>query len=119
MPAFHNALAYPERFGSLYGIKSALFISTYPSNFNIGNVVGDIVSQKQNYDKVDIIPNAHRYKDIDVKIKFHSSSGDPSDWFIDENQFLHRLFDSLGVAHEYYETRDEHHAAMTKERASR
>jgi S-formylglutathione hydrolase FrmB len=106
--ALYNALRHPDVYGFSLPIKPGvdLLNPSWPMDFGLTAVLGSKTADRANWEEASIMPHAAEFLDIDVALRMFAGKNDA--WFYQEDARLHRLWDSLGVKHDYIELNEQH-----------
>ena len=122
--ALHTGLAYPDRFGKIGALSSALIVHEIahmkPGESNpVANYAyyrscfGDL----ETVEKRDVNPEvlAHRLKASGARIPEIWMCCGTEDFLIENNRQMHRFLESEGIAHQYYESKGIHDMVFWRE----
>jgi hypothetical protein len=104
--ALYNLAMHPQIYKAAFGAKSLFDLIGHSGQFGLASALGTYQENPIDYRNADILVNAARLRGIGAAIRFYSG---PNDWFQDENRRLHRLLDSIGVVHTYFENDEGHY----------
>ena len=115
--ALHTGLAYPDRFGKIGALSSALIIHEVaqmaPGGSNeVANyayyrsVFGDLKTVEERDVNPEVL--ARRLKDAGAKIPEIYMCCGTEDFLIENNRQLHRFLESESIPHEYHESKGIH-----------
>ena len=123
--ALHTGLAYPDRFGKIGALSSALIVhevaTMKPDGGGNGvanyayyrNVFGDPAAVEQSDANPEVL--AHRLKAAGAKIPEIYMCCGTEDFLIENNRELHRFFEAEGIPHEYHESKGIHDMVFWRE----
>jgi len=109
--SFHLLIEHSDVFGIAVPIKAAVDLSmplnpNWPGDFNLAALLGATLADSGNWNRVNVLRNAHRLVGRDVRLRYYDGVDDT--WFHEENARLDTLLDSLGVRHERIILREGH-----------
>ncbi len=108
----HGALYLAFRHNSLFGaagsISGGVDIRPFPKNWQLNKVLGDIETNKENWEKNTVINLVDRVKNGEQRIVFDCGTGD---FFLAVNRNLHLKMIDLKIDHDYAERPGQHNKA--------
>ena len=122
--ALHTGLAYPDRFGKIGALSSALIVHEIahmqPGGSNpVANYAyyrscfGDLETVEERDVNPEVL--AHRLKAAGAKIPDIYMCCGTEDFLIENNRQMHRFLESEGIAHEYHESKGIHDMVFWRE----
>ena len=115
--ALHTGLAYPDRFGKIAALSSALIIHELKDmQPGSGNGVANYEYYRECFGDLstaaerDVNPEvlAHKLKAAGAKIPGIYMACGTEDFLIENNRTMHRFLESEGIPHEYHESKGIH-----------
>ncbi len=122
--ALHTGLAYPDRFGKIAALSSALIIHELKDILpGQGNAVANYEYYRECFGdpataaERDVNPEvlARRLKESGRKIPEIYMACGTEDFLIENNRAMHRFLSELGIDHEYHESKGVHDMAFWQE----
>ena len=104
--ALHNALEFPDIYGSAFSAQWLLSLPDHDDEFGLPRLLGNITENRENWVAADIISQAHRFKDAGIHLRFYSG---PNGWFDEDNRKLDSALSDLEVEHVYFTNDDGHY----------
>ena len=122
--ALHTGLAYPDRFGKIGALSSALIVHEIahmqPGGCNpVANYAyyrscfGDLETVEERDVNPEVL--AHRLKAAGAKIPEIYMCCGTEDFLIENNRQMHRFLESEGIPHEYHESKGIHDMIFWRE----
>jgi len=98
--ALYIAIKHPDIFGACGSLSGGMDLTPFPNNWQIKNLLGDIVTNKSNWEKNSVINMADSLKDKELSIIFDCGI---DDFFLEVNRNLHKKLLQLKISHDYIE----------------
>lgn len=106
--ALYLAIRHSETFGAAGSLSGGVDIRPFPKNWQISKVLGDIDTNRENWEKNTVINVADQLKNGMLKISFECGTGD---FFLTVNRALHQKLLTMKIDHDYAERPGEHNKA--------
>jgi len=104
-------IKHADIFGAVGATSGGVDITPFPNNWQIKNVLGDIETNRSNWEKNSVINLADSLKDKTLSIIFDCGV---DDFFLEVNRNLHKKLLQLKVSHDYTERPGGHNGAYWK-----
>ena len=122
--ALHTGLAYPDRFGKICALSSALIVHEVshmkPGTGNgvanyayYASVFGDPATAAERDVNPEVL--AHKLKAAGSKIPEIFMACGTEDFLLENNREFHRFLEKEGIAHQYYESKGVHDMVFWRE----
>lgn len=103
--ALYLAIKYPDIFGACGATSGGVDITPFPDNWQIKNVLGDISTDRKNWDRNSVINMVDSLHDKQLSIIIDCGI---DDFFLEVNRNLHKKLLQLKISHDYTERPGEH-----------
>ena len=122
--ALHTGLAYPDRFGKIGALSSALIVHEvaqmkpgFENGFANYAYYRSVFGDPETVEERDVNPEvlARKLKAAGSKIPDIYMCCGTEDFLIENNRELHRFFEKEGIPHEYHESRGVHDMVFWRE----
>jgi S-formylglutathione hydrolase FrmB len=114
--AMYLAIRHPETFGTSVCLMGGVDIRPFPNNWEIKKRLGDISTNRENWEEHTVINQAKKLKDEEIKIVLDCGRGD---FFLQVNRALHMQLLKDGISHIYEEHEGVHNWQFCKEAIER
>jgi S-formylglutathione hydrolase FrmB len=114
--AMYLAIRHPETFGTTVCLMGGVDIRPFPNNWEIKKRLGDISTNRENWEEHTVINQAKKLKDEEIKIVLDCGRGD---FFLQVNRALHMQLLKDGISHISQEHEGVHNWQFCKEAIER
>lgn len=96
--ALFLAMRHKELFGACGSMSGGVDIRPFPLNWNLPDVLGEMASNKAEWDSLTVVNQISRIKNGDLAIIFDCGE---SDFFLEVNKSLHQRLLGAGIDHDF------------------